>query len=66
MSDAATPESDWFDVDEALDFLRISRATLYRLIKRGDVKAFKLGGQLRFRRADLLAAVKPVPPSDPA
>lgn len=40
---------------EALEFLGISRPTMYRLLDRGEVKGMKVGSQWRFRQSDLAA-----------
>jgi len=43
---------------EAMDFLRISQATVYRMIKRGDLKAHKVGKKWVFFKKDLIEFVK--------
>ena len=40
-------------LDEAAQYLRIKRRTLYSLAARGVVPAAKIGGQWRFRRSQL-------------
>ncbi|SRR6266851_6596811 len=35
-------------VDEVADFLRASPAMIYRLLKRGEIPGFKIGGDWRF------------------
>ena len=40
-------------LDEASQYLRIKRRTLYSLAARGVVPAAKIGGQWRFRRSQL-------------
>lgn len=42
---------------EALDLLRISRSTLYRLMWKGQLRGYKVGWTWRFYRGDLLHAV---------
>jgi len=42
---------------EAMDFLRVSRSTLYRLMWSGQLQGHKVGSTWRFYEADLLAAV---------
>lgn len=42
-----------FKVKEAAKLLRISRATLYRLMKQGVVRAIKIGGTVLFKESDL-------------
>ena len=42
---------------ETMDFLRVSRSTLYRLMWAGQLRGHKVGSTWRFRRQDLLALV---------
>jgi excisionase family DNA binding protein len=35
-------------VDEVADYLRVSRSTVYRLLKRNQLPAFKIGNDWRF------------------
>lgn len=39
-------------VEEAADYLRISRANLYRLFKAGELKPARVGGRTLVRRID--------------
>jgi excisionase family DNA binding protein len=41
------------NLEEASRYLRIKRRTLYALAARGSVPAAKIGGQWRFRKAQL-------------
>lgn len=43
---------------EAMRFLRVSQATIYRMIKRGDLKAHKVGKKWIFFKGDLIEFVK--------
>lgn len=46
---------------EVAAFLRIPRRTVYLLVDRGSLRAFRLGSRLlRFARADVLAALEVV------
>ena len=36
--------------DEVAKYLRISRATVYRLVKQGEIPASRIGKHLRFRK----------------
>lgn len=48
----------WLDADEAAEYLRLrSRRALYDHVRRGRVPAHRLGRLLRFRRAELDAAL---------
>lgn len=42
---------------ETMDFLRVSRSTLYRLMWAGQLRGHKVGSTWRFHRQDLLALV---------
>lgn len=48
-------ESDILSLPEACKFLRVHRNTLYKLIRDGELPAFRLmqGGRWRFRQRDL-------------
>lgn len=52
---SVAPQSDILSLPEACSFLRVHRNTLYKLIKEGEVPAFRLmqGGRWRFRKRDL-------------
>ena len=39
--------------DEAAEYLRVSRSTIIRLMKSGDLAAAKIGRQWRVKKADL-------------
>jgi excisionase family DNA binding protein len=43
---------------EAMEFLRVSRSTIYRLMWSGQLRGHKVGSTWRFYEADLLAAVE--------
>ncbi len=38
---------------EVAQLLKVAEKTVYTMAQRGDLPAFKVGGQWRFRRADL-------------
>ncbi|WP_083786709.1 helix-turn-helix domain-containing protein [Methylobacterium nodulans] len=40
-------------VDEAAEYLRISRASIWRLLKRGELPRVRIGGRTVIRRIDL-------------
>ena len=46
---------EWFTVEEAAEYLRISRRTIYKLTKEGRLPAFRIGKERhrRFRLEDL-------------
>ncbi len=46
---------EWFTVDEAAEYLRVSRRTIYKLTEEGRLPAFRIGQERhrRFRKEDL-------------
>jgi excisionase family DNA binding protein len=48
---AATPAL--LTVNEAAAYLAVSRWTIYKLVRDGDVRALRVGERMRFRVADL-------------
>ena len=45
---------------EVQEILKISTSTFMRLVKKGALKAAKIGGQYRILGKDLLAAISPL------
>jgi len=52
---AARLSGEVMDLNEVCDFLRLSRSSVKRAIKAGEIPALKIGTQWRFRRTDILA-----------
>jgi excisionase family DNA binding protein len=52
---------EWFTVEEAADYLSVSKRTVYKLTKEGRLPAFRLGKERhrRFRKKDLDNALLP-------
>jgi len=52
---------EWFTVDEAAEYLCVSRRTIYKLTSDGRLPAFSIGKQRhrRFRKEDLDRALRP-------
>lgn len=48
-----------YTTQEARGFLKISESTIKRLLKRGAIKAHKVGGQYRIWGAEILRLVSP-------
>ena len=48
-----------YTTEEAQQFLKISRSTIKRLLKRGIIKAYKVGGQYRIWGDEILGLVSP-------
>lgn len=48
-----------YTTQEARGFLKISESTIKRLLKRGAIKAYKVGGQYRIWGAEILRLVSP-------
>ena len=47
------PEGDMLDFSQALSELQIGQADLENMIARGELRAFKSGGTMKFRRGDI-------------
>ncbi len=48
-----------YTTEEARDFLKISESTIKRFLKRGIIKAYKVGGQYRIWGDEILQLVSP-------
>lgn len=48
-----------YTTEEARDFLKISESTVKRLLKKGIIKAYKVGGQYRIWGSEILRIVSP-------
>lgn len=57
MQTPTSPLAGLATVKQALDFLLVSRSTLYRLERSGALRAVRLGRSVRYRWADLQALV---------
>lgn len=50
-------DSSLLTLKEAMDYLKLSRSTLYKLMGDGEIKGVKIGKLWRFRKSDLEAFV---------
>ena len=50
---STTERRHFLTVDELADYLRVSRASAYRLVQGGKVPHVRVGGQWRIPRAEL-------------
>ena len=48
-----------YTTEEARDFLKVSQSTIKRLLKKGIIKAYKVGGQYRIWGDEILMLVSP-------
>lgn len=46
--------NDWLTIDETMAFLSVSKNKVEKMIREGSLPAYKIGGDLRFRRSELL------------
>jgi len=51
-------EKTYLTVKEACDLIRTSRTTLHRMIRKGMVPSYKIGGKRLFHRKELIQWVK--------
>lgn len=47
------PMNEVLTVAEVAAFLRVNRSTVYKLIRRGELPAFKVGSDWRFNRSQI-------------
>ncbi len=48
-----------YTTKEVQDFLKVSQSTIKRLLRRGIIKAYKVGGTYRIWGSEILALVSP-------
>lgn len=48
-----------YTTEEAKDFLKVSKSTIKRLLKKGIIKGYKVGGQYRIWGSEILQLVSP-------
>ena len=51
------PAVDILNLDETADYLRVSNQTVYNMIKDGRIKAYKVGREWKFLRADIIFGI---------
>lgn len=61
MLEHLTPEDALLTFKEAMNFLRVSRSTLYRLMWSGQLRGHKVGSTWRFYKQDLRGVVASAP-----
>jgi excisionase family DNA binding protein len=55
---AEAPEQTWYTVEQAAEYLQVSRPTIFRWMKQGILSFFKVGGATRFSREGLDAVIE--------
>jgi excisionase family DNA binding protein len=56
---ANEPRQEWFTPAEAANYLRVpSASAVYQRVARGQMRTYRLGRQMRFRRSDLDALMR--------
>lgn len=58
MQTATQDDRDILTVEQAAEFLQLSRAGVYKLLKRGDIPAARVLDRWRFSRRQLLAWIE--------
>ena len=54
----APPDTEWLNTKKAAERLGITPRTLYRLVDEGEVVAYQIGRLIKFRPADIDAAIQ--------
>jgi len=44
-------------VEEVAEFLKLSKITVYKLVKKGQVPGFRVGNSWRFRKEDIVEII---------
>lgn len=52
--------NDILNLNETADYLRISKQTVYNMIKDGRIKAYKVGREWKILRSDIVAYLESV------
>ena len=55
ISKIDVPKIDVLNLEETARYLRVSNQTVYNMIRDGRIKAYKVGREWRFLRADIMA-----------
>lgn len=55
LSKIEVPQIDVLNLEETAKYLRVSNQTVYNMIRDGRIKAYKVGREWRFLRADIMA-----------
>ncbi|HAA85874.1 MAG TPA: hypothetical protein DCE14_05960 [Kosmotogaceae bacterium] len=53
MTEDAKPLDEVMTIQEVADYLKLTRQTVYKLLKNGDLKAFKIGRSIRILRSEI-------------
>ena len=48
-----TPAAEFFTVQDLAEMLQLSRKTVLRMVKRGELPCYHFGRAMRFRRTDV-------------
>lgn len=59
MNEKIVEDEQLLTLKETLAYLKTSRSTVMRMIKREELKAYKVGSTLRFYGKDLKSVIKP-------
>jgi excisionase family DNA binding protein len=54
-------QTETLTVQEVASYLRVSRQTVYTLIREGKIPHFKIGNKVRIKRTDLIAMTNTQP-----
>ena len=58
-------QTETLTVQEVASYLRVSRQTVYTMIREGKIPHFKVGNKVRIKRADLEALTNTKPQEKP-
>lgn len=58
-------EAETLTVQEVAKYLRVSRQTIYTMIRNGKLPHFRIGNKVRFKKADIDAMTNTQPKEKP-
>jgi putative molybdopterin biosynthesis protein len=65
MSAATMTQDKNYTVEEAAEYLRVHPSTVRRLIKRGKIRVFRIGRDIRIRQKALETFMEEAPKEEP-
>ena len=57
MTQNVQEKSEILTVEEVATFLKLSKITIYKLVKKGQLPGFRVGNSWRFRKDKILEAI---------
>jgi len=56
FKEQSVQETKWFTINEACDYIRVTKPTLWAMSKRGVIKKYYIDGQPRYKKSEIDAS----------